>query len=187
MYFVMEVMIPLSSLLYVLLALVGAVALVALAVLLFQLVGVASRLKKSLDDISPDVTKTVKTLPGVMEKVDGVLDDVQTVTDSAKESIPEILHDASGITGAVETTVGSIGDAASGIADRISRRKAQEKKDEECSFDLAQVARIAGQVVALIGVLRDLKQEHEAKEAEREKEARARERRKKKEETSEKA
>ena len=116
-----------------------------------------------------------------------VSDDVQTVTDSAKDSIPEILQDASGITGAVETTVGSIGDAASGIADRLSRRKAQEKKEEECSFDLAQVARIAGQVVALISVLRDMKKDQEAREAEREKEERARERRKKKEEANEKA
>ena len=60
-------------------------------------------------------------------KVDGVLDDVQTVTDSAKESILEIAWRIRYYR-RCETTVGSIGDAASGIADRISRRKAQEKR-----------------------------------------------------------
>ncbi len=114
-----EVTINLSDLLNLLLVLAGSVALIALAVFLFNLAGTIKRVSKLLEDVTPSIDETVKKLPPIMDDVHIVTGNVVDITDAVVDTVPEMLDDVGVVTGSVGDIVDSVGGLVSNVADTL--------------------------------------------------------------------
>lgn len=133
--------IELESLVVVLLALCGAVALVALAIVLFRLMGTLSKVNRVLDDLSPGLKNTVDQLPETVQQVNAAVGNVVDVTDAIADTVPELLGDVAKITATGSDTVVSVAGLVQSLADFLSNLVDQIRKPVEVVTHVAKTVR----------------------------------------------
>jgi len=86
-----SITIDLMTLLYVVLALLGAAVLVALLILLIKLIKTLSSVHILLDDIKTDIKDTTGKIPDLVDDVAIITGNVVDVTDSIAVTVPAIM------------------------------------------------------------------------------------------------
>ncbi len=85
------VTIDLMSLLYIVLALIGAAVLVTLLILLIKLIKTLNSVNALLEDIKPDIKETTEKIPGLVDDVAIITGNVVDVTDAVAVTVPAIM------------------------------------------------------------------------------------------------
>ncbi len=123
-----SVMIDLHIILIGIVCITGAVALVALAVVLFKVAGAVGKVNRLLDDVSPNVKKSVDQLPETVVHINHALGNVVDMTDDIADTVPKVLNQVNKLTESgtdtvisVATILQSICDLVSGAVDGIQR------------------------------------------------------------------
>ncbi|HHX30712.1 MAG TPA: hypothetical protein GX720_05745 [Clostridiaceae bacterium] len=146
----LEASIPVSALITVLLGMSGAVALVALAVLLFRAASALGSITRLVKEISPDIEETVEQLPSIAQNVETISGNLVDMTDDIAVTVPELLEDVETITGAAALTVDSLTALVAGISDSLaSLFGGRRRKKSSGANTVQQVITVAGAVMGL--------------------------------------
>ena len=100
----LEVSVPLTTLLYVVLGLAGTVALGALTIFLFKAAAAVGHISRLVSGISPDLVKTIEELPATIKNIETVSGNLVDITDELAESAPELLDDVEIVLDALGST-----------------------------------------------------------------------------------
>ncbi|NJP40690.1 hypothetical protein HCH52_06455 [Oscillospiraceae bacterium HV4-5-C5C] len=118
------VQIDLSALWTALLSLAGVTLMVFVIILIARLIGTLKRVNTLIEDLQPDLKKTVEKLPQTMDSVNTISGNLVDLTDDITETVPGILNDVGDMTDSVKETVEDVTGLVSGVARTFRRPSA---------------------------------------------------------------
>ena len=110
----------LGDILTTLLIVAGIVALVALALFLFNLVKTLKQVNKILDDNEKDINRVVADLPGITQNVNSITTEANSLISTVGPEVQSIVGSAKHVVDNVETTALQVTDTVGLVSDSVA-------------------------------------------------------------------
>lgn len=150
----LAVTIELTDFLLALLILCGAVALIALTMLLIRAAQTVKETNNLLKANRTALTDTIRQLPVLLEKVDVIIEDISLITEQAGDTIPAILEDVEAVSGTAADVVETVGSATIGIVDSVQSFFSRKSKRKSPRSTLQQVIAAVNAVKRMSAILK---------------------------------
>ena len=162
----LEASIPVSALVSVLLAISGAVALIALAVFFFKAASLLGQTGKLIKDISPGIEETVGQLPAVVENLEIISGNLVDISDDLADTTPVLLDDVEAVMDAVGATADALSLVVTGISGGVASLFGGKRKKAK---DKSTVNQVIGIATAVYGLMNQLKKQDKKKKKDKKK------------------
>ena len=143
----MVIQFTLQELMYFLVCALGIAAGILLLPILWNIKKVVGILRPLVETNQESLSKTIRTIPGILENVGQISSNVRETTDKLKISVPVILHEVDCVTNAAKGSIELAGVVIENMGSGINETIATYRKDTSGFMAYLQIFEEALQII----------------------------------------